>query len=190
MYVDRPRVLLVDDEKEVADAYALRLEAVADVTVTYSGSEALSAVDESEPPDVVLLDRHMPNRSGDDVLRALREYDVHTRIIMVTAIDPGLELLELPFDDYLCKPVDREDIRAAVDQQCQVLAYELLGQYFGIESKRALIAAELPQDRLEEHEQFSTLDERAAVLRDRIRRLLPDADELLDTFTGIEREAY
>ncbi|MDB2238806.1 response regulator [Halorubrum ezzemoulense] len=190
MYVDRPRVLLVDDEKEVADAYALRLDAVADVTVTYSGPEALSAVDESDPPDVILLDRHMPDRSGDDILRELREHDIHTRVIMVTAIDPGLELLELPFDDYLCKPVDREDIRAAVDQQCQVLAYELLGQYFGVESKRAVIAAELPQDRLEDHDQFSSLDEQADSLRDRICRLLPDADELLDQFTGIEREGY
>jgi len=190
MYVDRPRVLLVDDEKEVADAYALRLDAVADVTVTYSGPEALSAVDESDPPDVILLDRHMPDRSGDDILRELREYDIHTRVIMVTAIDPGLELLELPFDDYLCKPVDRENIRAAVDQQCQVLAYELLGQYFGVESKQAVIAAELPQDRLEDHDQFSTLNEQANSLRDRICRLLPDADELLDQFTGIEREGY
>jgi DNA-binding response OmpR family regulator len=190
MYVDRPRVLLVDDEKEVADAYALRIEAVADVTVTYSGAEALSAVDESEPPDVVLLDRHMPDRSGDEVLEELREYDMHTRIVMVTAIDPGLELLELPFDDYLCKPVDRQDVRAVVDQQCQVLAYELLGQYFGIESKRAVIAAELPPERLEEHERFAALDERAAELRDRICRLLPDADELLTAFSGIEREAY
>ena len=116
MYVDRPRVLLVDDEKEVADAYALRIEAVADVTVTYGGAEALSAVDESEPPDVVLLDRHMPERSGDEVLEELREYDMHTRVVMVTAIDPGLGILDLPFDDYLCKPVEREDIRAAVDQ--------------------------------------------------------------------------
>nr|WP_241996642.1 response regulator [Halorubrum sp. SD626R] len=190
MYVDRPRVLLVDDEKEVADAYALRIEAVADVTVTYGGAEALSAVDESEPPDVVLLDRHMPERSGDEVLEELREYDMRTRIVMVTAIDPGLELLELPFDDYLCKPVDREDVRAVVDQQCQVLAYELLGQYFGIESKRAVIAAELPPERLEEHERFAALDERAAELRDRICRLLPDADELLSAFSGIEREAY
>lgn len=190
LYVDRPRVLLVDDEKEVADAYALRLNAVADVTVTYSGPEALSVVEESEPPDVVLLDRHMPDQSGDDILRELRESDIRTRIIMVTAIDPGIELLDLPFDDYLCKPVDREDIRAAVDQQCQVLAYELLGQYFGVESKRAVIAAELQSDRLEEHEKFSALDKRATALRDRICRLLPDADELLDTFSGIEREAY
>ena len=190
MYVERPRVMLVDDEKEVADAYALRLKGVADVTITYSGTEALSTVDEADPPDVVLLDRHMPDRSGDDVLTELRDDDVRTRIVMVTAIDPGLALLELPFDDYLCKPVEREDIRAAVDQQCQVLAYELLGEYFEIESKRSVIAAELPPERLSDHEEFSTLDGRATALRDRICRLLPDAEDLLNTFSGIERETH
>jgi len=133
MHVDQPQVLMVDDEKEVADAYALRLEGVAEVTIAYSGTKALEAVDPSEPPDVILLDRHMPNLSGDEVLRELRGYDMRTRILMITAIDPGLDLLELPFDDYLCKPVEREDVRAAVDQQCRVLAYELLGEYFELE---------------------------------------------------------
>lgn len=190
VYVDHPRVLLVDDEKEVADAYALRLEGIADVAVAYSGAEALSEVDPSDPPDVILLDRHMPNRSGDDILTELRSYDMHTRIIMVTAIDPGLELIELPFDDYLCKPVEREDVRAAVDQQCQVLAYQLLGEYFELESKRAVIAAELPPERLSDHEEFAVLDERTTALRDRVCRLLPDAEELLETFSGIDREGY
>jgi CheY-like chemotaxis protein len=188
MYVDHPRVLLADDEKEVADAYAVRLEGVADVTVTYSGAETLSAVDPSEPPDVVLLDRHMPDQSGDEVLEQLRERNIHTRIIMVTAIDPGLELLDLPFDDYLCKPVEREDVRAAVDQQCQVLAYELLGEYFELESKRAVIAAELPPERLDDHEEFAALDSRTTALRDRVCRLLPDAEALLETFSGVDRE--
>ncbi|WP_299235657.1 response regulator [Natronomonas sp.] len=190
IYVSQPRVLMVDDEKEVADAYALRLEGVADVTVAYDGAAALSAIDPSEPPDVVLLDRHMPDRSGDDVLAELREYDMHTRVIMVTAIDPGLELLDLPFDDYLCKPVEREDIRAAVDQQCRVLAYRLLGEYFELESKRAVIAAELPPDRLADHEEFAALDGRIAALRDRVCRLLPDAEEILEAFAGIDRKGY
>ena len=132
----------------------------------------------------------MPNRSGDDVLTGLRGCDMRTRIIMVTAIDPGLGILDLPFDDYLCKPVEREDIRAAVDQQCQVLAYELLGEYFEAESKRSVIEAELPPERLADHEEFLTLDERATAVRDRICRLLPDADDLLNTFSGIERETY
>ncbi|WP_268105913.1 response regulator [Natronomonas gomsonensis] len=190
MYVDQPRVLVVDDEKEVADAYALRLEGVAEVTIAYSGEEALEATDPSDPPDVILLDRHMPDLSGDDVLRELRGHDMHARIVMITAIDPGLDLLELPFDDYLCKPVERDDVRAAVDQQCQVLAYELLGEYFQLESKRSVIAAELPPKRLTDHEEFAALDARTDALRERVRRLLPDAETLLEAFSGIDREGY
>jgi CheY-like chemotaxis protein len=190
MHVNLPRVLLVDDEKEVADAYALRLEGVAEVTITYGGEEALDTVDPESPPDVVLLDRHMPGTSGDDVLEALREMDFRTRVIMVTAIDPGLGILDLPFDEYLCKPVEREDVRSAVDQQCQVLAYELLGEYFQLESKRAVIEAELPPEQLETHEEFSNLDDRTTRLRTRAERLLPEAGDLISEFTGIEREGY
>jgi DNA-binding response OmpR family regulator len=190
MRVTLPRVLLVDDEKEVADAYALRLEDVADVTIAYSGEEALETVDPADAPDVVLLDRHMPGLSGDEVLKELRDMEMRTQVIMVTAIDPGLEILDLPFDEYLCKPVEREDVRAAVDQQCQVLAYDLLGQYFQFESKRAVIEAELPPEQLDGHEEFAELDRRTDELRDRACRLLPDADDVLDTFSGIDREGY
>jgi CheY-like chemotaxis protein len=171
----------------VADAYALRLEDVAEVTLAYSGQEALDLVDEGLVPDVVLLDRHMPGLSGDDVLDALRDRDVRTRVVMVTAIDPGLDILDLPFDDYLCKPVKRADIRAAVDQQCQVLAYELLGEYFEDESKRAVLEAELPPDRLADHEEFAELESRTQALEARASRLLPVASESLDAFSWIDR---
>ncbi len=190
MRADEPRILLVDDEKEVADAYALRLEGVADVTVTYGGEEALSAVDDGLRPDVTLLDRHMPGTSGDEVLAALRDRDLRTRIVMVTAIDPDLGVLELPFDDYLSKPVERADLRTAVDHQCRVLAYELLGEYFGLASKRAVIEAELPPERLRDHAEFDDLTERTDRLRDRIERLHPEADELLASFADVDREGY
>ena len=188
--VGTPRVLMVDDEPEVADAYALRLEGVAEVTTTYGAEEALAAVDERPLPDVVLLDRHMPGRSGDDVLAELRDRALHTRVIMVTAIDPGLDVLELPFDDYLCKPVDRADLRTAVDQQCQVLAYELLGEYFSLESTRALLEAELPPETRREHEEFADLERRTTALADRLRRLLPEAERLLERFSGVDRATF
>jgi len=190
LYVDEPTVLMVDDEKEVADAYALRLEGVADVTVAYGGEAALDTIGDGLTPDVVLLDRHMPDRSGDEVLEALDGRDCRTRVVMVTAVDPGLDILSLPFDDYLCKPVERVDLRETVDQQCQVLAYELLGEYFEAESKRAVIEAELSPERLADHDEFRALEQRTTALADRIDRLLPDAEELLSRFSGIEREGY
>jgi CheY-like chemotaxis protein len=185
-----PTVLMIDDEKEVADAYALRLEDVADVTVAYSGGEAISTLEDGLTPDVVLIDRHMPGKSGDEVLEDVREMDLRTRAIMVTAIDPNLGILDLPFDDYLSKPVEREDLRTAVDQQCQVLAYELLGEYFQRESTRAVVEAELPDERLQDHDEFVELEERTAEIAERVRGLLPEADKLLGTFSGIDREGY
>jgi CheY-like chemotaxis protein len=185
-----PTVLMIDDEKEVADAYALRLEDVADVTVAYSGGEAISTLEDGLTPDVVLIDRHMPGKSGDEVLEDVREMDLRTRAIMVTAIDPNLGILDLPFDDYLSKPVEREDLRTAVDQQCQVLAYELLGEYFQRESTRAVVEAELPDERLQDHDEFVELEERTAEVAERVRGLLPEADELLGTFSGVDREGY
>jgi CheY-like chemotaxis protein len=187
---DSPHVLMVDDEKEVADAYALRLEGVAEVAVAYDGDEALAAVEEGPVPDVVLLDRHMPGRSGDAVLEELRSRGIHTRIVMVTAVDPGLGILDLPFDDYLCKPVERADLRAAVDQQCQVLGYELLGEYFRAESKRAVVEAEVPAGELDDDDEFGALCRRTEEFERRATRLLPSVGEWLEEFSGIDREGY
>jgi DNA-binding response OmpR family regulator len=188
---DEPSVLMIDDEKRVADAYALRLKGVADVTVAYGGEAALDAVEATEtPPDVALIDRHMPGVSGDEVLGKLRDANLMTRAVMVTAVDPDMAVLDLPFDDYLCKPVEREDLRAVVDQQCRVLAYELLGEYFAVESKVAVIESELGPERLADHDEFAALTERRGRLRGRVEGLHPEAEALFERFENVDREGY
>jgi DNA-binding response OmpR family regulator len=189
MRVAEPAVLMVDDEKKVADAYALRLDDVADVTVAYSGEEALEAVDDGPAPDVVLLDRHMPAMSGDEVLTRLRERDVESRVVMVTAVDPGLDVLDMPFDDYLSKPVERSDLLAVVDQQCQVLAYDLLGEYFRLESTRAVVASQISEQESDGGE-LADLEAKRSAIEERIRSLLPGAEAILSSFDGIDRGGY
>jgi DNA-binding response OmpR family regulator len=184
---DRPIALIVDDEKEVADAYALRLRGLCEVETAYDGETALSVI-EDDPVDIVLLDRHMPGMSGDDVLDELDDRGFDGKIIMVTAIDPGFDVLDMPFDDYLCKPIDREDVRAAVQQQCEILGYELLGEYFGVESKRRVIAAEIPREDREDHDRYQEIAASCANLEQRVRRLLDDVTESLDEFAAIGRE--
>jgi DNA-binding response OmpR family regulator len=189
MRAAEPDVLMVDDEQRVADAYALRLADVADVSVAYSGEAALTLLDEEPEPDVVLLDRHMPSMSGDAVLERIRELGVDSRVIMVTAVDPGLDVLDLPFDDYLSKPVDRADLIAAVDTQCQVLAFELLGEYFRLASTHALVASQVGDTDAASDDRLGDIADRLDDMEARIRRLLPEAGEILDEFDGIDREA-
>jgi len=183
-----PHALVVDDEREVADAYALRLRGLCDVGTAYDGETALETVRDGKI-DVVLLDRHMPGMSGDDVLDELAKMDFAGRVIMVTAIDPDFDILDMPFDDYLCKPVDREDVRAAVTQQCTILGYATLGEYFSVEAKRQVIAAELPAEDRESHETYQRKQDRSRQLKQRARRLLGEPTELLETFDDIARES-
>jgi DNA-binding response OmpR family regulator len=180
-----PRVLIVDDEKQVADAYALRLRGECTVDTAYGGQEALSAI-EDEAVDILLLDRHMPDVSGDEVLTQLDEHGFEGRIVMVTAIDPEFDILELPFDDYLCKPIDREDIRSVVDQQRRILAYQTLGKFFSAKSTETVIAAQTTPEQRDNHEQFEAVRKRATRLERRAKRLL-DEDTLLAEFETIDR---
>lgn len=187
MEESKPNALIVDDEKEVADAYALRLRGLCDVETAYDGPTALTTVTQRDI-DIVLLDRHMPGMSGDDVLEELNDRDYYGRVIMVTAIDPGFDVLDMPFDDYLCKPIDREDVREAVRQQCTVLGYETLGAYFSAESKRRVIEAEIAANERDDHDEYQETVARARQFEARAGRLLEESGELLAQFDEISRE--
>jgi len=179
-------VLVVDDEREVADAYALKLRERYEVRTAYSGQEALAVVDDAV--DVVLLDRRMPEMTGDEVLATLRDRDVDVRVLLLTAIDPDFDIIGMPFDDYICKPIPEGDLVEAVEQQLRIRAYERLGQYFRLEAKRAVLRSQLPQVDLEDHEEYTELAGRTAELREQVSRTVPEFEMLAERFDAIGRE--
>ncbi|WP_306367944.1 response regulator transcription factor [Nocardiopsis sp. CC223A] len=111
------RVLVVEDERVLADAVAvgLRREAMA-VDVVYDGDTALehAAVNDY---DVVVLDRDLPGTHGDEVARTLVGESYNGRILMLTASDTvqaKVEGLRLGADDYLAKPFHFPELVARV----------------------------------------------------------------------------
>jgi len=183
---DTATVLVADDEKEVADVYALRLRNEYETRVAYGGEEALEQIDIGV--DIVLLDRRMPDVSGDEVLEQIREQGYDCRVIMLTAVDPGLDIVEMPFDDYLCKPVEKEDLVDAIDQQLRIRRYgEHLSEYLEVSSKLALLETELSTQELEESNEIERLRERAARLQSEMDGVLDDLDDIETTFMNIRR---
>ncbi|MEF8815138.1 MAG: response regulator [Halovenus sp.] len=179
-------VLVVDDEEEVADVYALRLRNEYETRVAYGGEEAMERLDADV--DIVLLDRRMPTLSGDDVLEQIRETEYDCRVIMLTAVDPGLDIVEMPFDDYLCKPVEKEALVDAIEQQLQVKRYDKrLSQYLEVTSKLALLESELPPQELEDDEDLERLRNRAAELKESMDGMLEEFDEIEKSFRDIDR---
>jgi two-component system, OmpR family, response regulator VanR len=101
------RVLVVEDERRVADAVArgLRREGMA-VDVAYDG---MAALDKARlfPYEVLVLDRDLPLLHGDEVCRTLRDEETDVRVLMLTAasaVDDLVDGLALGADDYLAKP--------------------------------------------------------------------------------------
>ncbi|MBU8899127.1 DNA-binding response regulator [Corallococcus sp. H22C18031201] len=102
-------VLIVDDERDLAELIDFNLRASGFTTrVAGTGEAALTAARE-QPPDVVLLDLMLPDMSGVDVCRQLRA-NVHSRdvlIVMLTAKSEEADRIrgfEVGADDYVVKP--------------------------------------------------------------------------------------
>jgi CheY-like chemotaxis protein len=109
------RVLLVDDDEDLADTFTVWLEQEGyDVRTAYGGAAALERLDQSV--DILLLDRRMPEVTGDEVLRAARDRPGDYQISMLTAVAPAADILDLPFDEYLTKPVPRQELLGAVER--------------------------------------------------------------------------
>lgn len=105
------RVLIVDDNELNRDMLARRLERKAyEVIVARSAREAIKRISE-ERLDLVLLDIEMPEMSGLEALKTIRESRSATElpIIMVTArnqSDDVVKALSMGANDYVTKPVD------------------------------------------------------------------------------------
>ncbi|MEV1287094.1 response regulator transcription factor [Micromonospora sp. NPDC049679] len=110
------RVLVVEDEESFSDAlsYMLRKEGF-EVSVAATGTEALTEFDRTGA-DIVLLDLMLPEMSGTEVCRELRQRS-RVPIIMVTARDSEIDKvvgLELGADDYVTKPYSPRELVARI----------------------------------------------------------------------------
>jgi len=170
-------VLIVEDEPDLADLYATWLKGEYRVRVAYGGREALDQLDDEV--SVVLLDRRMPDLSGDEVLVAVRDRGIECRVAMVTAVEPDFDIVAMGFDDYLVKPVSKDDLQETVEKLLLRNEYDDgVQELFSLASKKALLESEKGPASLEESEEYQQLDERIEELRGSLDRTL---DELSET---------
>lgn len=106
-------VLIVDDDRADADTYARWLSAAFPVRTAYDAEAALQTMDAGVA--VVLLDRQLPERTGDELFGILRaEYDCP--VAFVSAVEPDLDIIPMAIDDYLVEPVAEQELYATVDK--------------------------------------------------------------------------
>ena len=115
--VSQPRVLIIDDEESVRDAFADALEDLPYVVETVSGGEEALEKTKRSPADWVVLDLKMPGMDGVEVLHEIREMDEAVPIYIVTAFHAEfLDRLQAAEEEGLAfqllhKPIGQEAIR-------------------------------------------------------------------------------
>jgi len=111
------RVLIVEDERKLAQALASALNGEHyDVVVASTGEDGFFR-GKAEAFDLVILDVMLPGRSGLEILQTLRQRDIDTPVLILTArdgVDDRVLGLDLGADDYLIKPFALPELLARI----------------------------------------------------------------------------
>lgn len=113
------KILIVDDEQDIADLISYNLEKEGYSTIkAYDGGDVLKTV-KTQKPDLMILDLMLPRMNGMDICRAIRANPEtsHLPIIMLTAKSDEVDKiigLEIGADDYMTKPFSVKELIARV----------------------------------------------------------------------------
>lgn len=176
-----PVVLVVEDEPDYADMYREWLEQEYEVIAARSGTVALDRIDETV--DVVLLDRKLPDMRGRAVLEEIRDRELPCQVVVVSAIDPDADVLDLGFDDYLTKPATEADLTAAVERSLTRMTYARRYQEFmALATKLATLEANMDVDELEACSEYTERRQRFAEMAEELGQLSVGDDEYRELY--------
>lgn len=113
----RPRVLIVEDDKKMADALVTGISANGyDVTSASTGEEGFFLV-HNYRPNLMVLDLHLPRRSGLDILQQIRDQALDLRVLILSSqnsVEDRVMGLNAGADDYLGKPFSFPELLARI----------------------------------------------------------------------------
>ena len=110
-------ILIVEDEESLRMTLGIRLRSEGyDVDTASGGIEGFNKAT-SRPYDLIILDILLPDRSGWDVCREIRQAGLSTPILFLTARTQTIDIitgLKLGADDYVTKPFEAEELMARI----------------------------------------------------------------------------
>lgn len=117
-----PTLLMIDDEPGIQHAFR-RIFEKSDVEVVTAGTGREGIEHARSGPDVIVIDLGLPDMSGLDVFKAIREFDQQTPAIFITghgSTETAIEAVQLGAFDYLFKPLELEEVRSLVNQAMKI----------------------------------------------------------------------
>ena len=125
------KTLIVDDERPARREMKRMLGKIEGLEILGEAGDGLAAIAliAQHRPDIILLDIQMPGLDGFQVIEKLKDSGALPSIIFVTAYDQyAIKAFKFSALDYLLKPVDADDLVAAVNKADQMVTEELKEQ--------------------------------------------------------------
>ncbi|MCU0711015.1 MAG: sigma-54 dependent transcriptional regulator [Pirellula sp.] len=113
------RLLIIDDELPILKAFSRAFASQSLEVVTASTGSEGESIFANLRPDVVVLDIHLPDSSGIDCYKRLREQDPRVPVIFITGhgtVQSAIEAMKLGAYDYLFKPLELSDMRELIEK--------------------------------------------------------------------------
>ena len=116
--MEKPNVLVVDDDKDIVEIIEVTLQDEFNVLKAYTGKEALSLIKKS-PPDLIILDYLLPDIDGPSICKILRQdiFTLYTPILILTGkgeTEDKVRGLDAGADDYMVKPFSPDELSARI----------------------------------------------------------------------------
>ncbi|WP_434530547.1 response regulator transcription factor [Haloarcula sp. NS06] len=152
-------VVVIDDDEDFRQLYKLWLPEAYEVIEAGDGRTGLQRIDDTI--DAVLLDRQMPELSGETVAERLRQRSVTPAVVMISSVKPDVDILDIPVDSYLRKPADRDtllSVLSTVRTRCEYEAQRR--EILGLADRRATVADAVRATALAESDSYQRAVER------------------------------
>lgn len=161
-------ILVVDDDEACRELHRQWLSEMGAVETAVDGEAALARADETV--DLVVLDREMPRPDGVEVAERLRERGFSGYVVMVTGVQPDFDLVDIPVDDYLVKPITETDLTATIDRlRVRAGYHDQLRELCSLAAKKARLEVEKSADELAASPEYDRLTDDLAAQRQAVR---------------------
>lgn len=149
------QILIIDDEEKICEFIAAFL--IKDghsVSIANLGKEGIQKIN-NENIDLIILDRMIPDISGDEICKIIKNKNSNTPIIMITAkteIDDRVEGFELGCDDYICKPFSPKEMVVRVNamlRRCNINSSEYMKFNNGLEINKNIRKVKIRDEDIE-----------------------------------------
>jgi len=116
---EEKRILIIEDDQEISKLLSVILtKSGMDSVVAYSGTEGLLQI-QNNTFDLILLDLMLPGKSGEELIKQIREESTIPIIVISAKVDieNKVQVLKMGADDYITKPFNQEEVVARVEVQ-------------------------------------------------------------------------